>query len=179
MRNGVAIYPRMLFPHVDDLLRMRVGERLEQHGIHKTENRRVGANAERERRDRNRGKARTLAQIAERVFEVLGKMPEPRPSPYAPCVFHHDGAVTEGLDRGLASSRRIQSAVDLFFRLACDVRLQLALHGRLPRSRAERPFDAFQHHSTSRVRTSRMAFAICSHLFCSIPSCFLPAAVNR
>ena len=44
----------------------------------------------------------------------------------------HDGAVTEGLDRGLASRRRIQSAVDLFLRLACDVRLQLPLHGRLP-----------------------------------------------
>ena len=136
--NGVTKSKRILFPHTDNPFGMRIGERLEQRGIHKTENRRVGTDTERERCDSNRGKARTLAQITERVFEVLGQMLEPRPCPHAPCVFHRDGAVTEGLDRGLASSRRI----------ACDVRLHLPLHGRLPRSTAEPPFDAFQHHST-------------------------------
>ena len=146
--NGVTKSKRILFPHTDNPFGMRIGERLEQRGIHKTENRRVGADTERERSNSNRGKARTLAQITERVIEVLSQMIEPRPCPHTPCIFHHNGAVTEGLDRGLASSRRIQSAVDLFFRLACDVRLQLPLHGRLPRSTAEPPFDAFQHHST-------------------------------
>ena len=51
------------FPHADDSLGMRIGERLEQDGIHKTENRGVGADAERQSQHGDGGEAGRFAQL--------------------------------------------------------------------------------------------------------------------
>ena len=51
--NGVAASVGTFFPHADDALQMWIGEGLEQYGIHKTEDRRIGTNAEGERSNGN------------------------------------------------------------------------------------------------------------------------------
>ncbi|MGB6687282.1 MAG: hypothetical protein WBE76_05515 [Terracidiphilus sp.] len=53
---------------------MRIWERFEQHSIHKAENRRVGANAEREGKHRSSGETRVAAQGAEAVAEVSAQL---------------------------------------------------------------------------------------------------------
>ena len=52
-------------------LRMRIRQRLEQHAVDDAEDGGVGADAERERQDRDRGVARALGQGAEGVAHVL------------------------------------------------------------------------------------------------------------
>jgi hypothetical protein len=55
----------------DEPRRIGEGERPQQHSVDDTEDRAVGADAERERADRDRGEARVPAQRAERVDEIL------------------------------------------------------------------------------------------------------------
>src|ERR1044072_3806905 len=69
-------------PDIYELLRMRIGQGAQQHGIDHAEDRAVGANAERERRDRNDAEAGRLQQHAERVSEITHSATPPwdRPS---------------------------------------------------------------------------------------------------
>ena len=50
---------------------MWIGERLEQYGIHKTENRRSGTDAERERNDGNSRKSRAMQELPHAITKVL------------------------------------------------------------------------------------------------------------
>jgi hypothetical protein len=55
-------------------------QRPQQHGIDDAENRRRGAGAETERRDRDRGEPRTLGEQARRVPQILSELVDPHRS---------------------------------------------------------------------------------------------------
>src|ERR1700737_909440 len=58
-------------PDHEDAARLRVRQRLEQDGIDRAKDGRRAANAERQYHDDRRGEARSLAQLAQRVANVL------------------------------------------------------------------------------------------------------------
>ena len=62
--------------HVVQAIRIAVRQRLEQHAVHHAEDRAVGADAERERDQRRRGKRRRAAQHAEGIADVLPQLGE-------------------------------------------------------------------------------------------------------
>ena len=61
---------RVVFPDEDDAIGIGVGQRPDQHGVHRGEDRRVRTDAERERRYRDDGEARRLSQQAKAVLEI-------------------------------------------------------------------------------------------------------------
>jgi hypothetical protein len=64
-----------------ELLRLRIGERLEDGGVQDREDGRVRADAEAEREHDNAGESGSLADCAERVANVLDDLVEPTPRP--------------------------------------------------------------------------------------------------
>ena len=65
-------------PHLKQLLRMGHRQRLQHDGVDQTEDRRIGANAERERKNRDGGKPGTGAQRSNGVTNVLESRVEHR-----------------------------------------------------------------------------------------------------
>jgi hypothetical protein len=65
----------------DETRRIRDGQRLEPERVHDFEERRVGADAERERDDRDRGESGIVPEHAQRVANVLGAALDPAPAP--------------------------------------------------------------------------------------------------
>ena len=70
-------HPELVEPHrrkrardVDEALRLRVAERPQEDGVHNREDRRVRADAERQRHDRDEREARRPGEIAQRVAKV-------------------------------------------------------------------------------------------------------------
>ena len=73
---GIVNSAWKLFPDAHDALRLGIGEGLEYYGIHKTENCRISADAERERTDGYRGKSRAMQQLPHGITKVLPEIAE-------------------------------------------------------------------------------------------------------
>ena len=72
-RDSVAATARRFFQHADDPFRLTIGQWLQQNAIDKTENRGIGADSNRERQDRDRGKSRTLPERPYSVAQILNQ----------------------------------------------------------------------------------------------------------
>src|ERR1700723_3244857 len=73
---------RIVFLDDDELLRILVGKRTEQHSIDHTEDRSVGADAESEGEDGDSREPRRLAQRAEAAANVLQELLKPNETPH-------------------------------------------------------------------------------------------------
>ena len=69
--DAVAVAAGRLLEDTDDPIGIRVRQRLEQDAVNEAEDRGVGADAERQREDRDRCKSRTLRQGSPAVTQVL------------------------------------------------------------------------------------------------------------
>jgi hypothetical protein len=86
---------RIVFLDDDELLRILVGKRTEQHSINHTEYRRVCADAESKSEDGDGGEARGLRQHAEAEANVLQELLEPTGTPHLACLFFDAGHIAE------------------------------------------------------------------------------------
>src|SRR5580700_1643674 len=78
----------------DELLRLRIGKRIEQHPIYDREERRVRANAERQRHDCYGSESRMLPQHAKAIAHIAPESLQPESAPLLAAAFFHtlDGA---------------------------------------------------------------------------------------
>ncbi len=70
-RNAVAAPARRFLQHSNDPFRFAIRQRLQQHAVHKTEDRGVGADSDGQRQDRHRGKPGTLPECPQSVAQIL------------------------------------------------------------------------------------------------------------
>ena len=66
-----------IFVHPDQLIRILVRQRTQQHGVHDAEDRRVRADPEREGKHDDAGEAWRATQCARRVLQIAAKIVEP------------------------------------------------------------------------------------------------------
>jgi len=87
----------------DDSIRIAIGKRLQDHGVHDAENSRVGTDAERQRHHGHRREAGILRQHAQVVPNVLPKRLDGVPSPHFPAPLFGQGYVPEPAQRCIVS----------------------------------------------------------------------------
>src|SRR5713226_3782735 len=177
MRAPVSGYPSRSaanrFLHDDELLRILVGKRAEQHSIDHTEYRRVCADAESEGEDSDSREARGLAQHAEAEANVLQELLEPNETPHLACLFLHARDVAEFTKRGIPRFLRRHTPRDVVLGLSLDVIANV-------------PVEVFHHslassHGSSPAgrRIRAIAAVSLSHLLVSVASCLRPLGVSR
>ena len=104
---GVAVGRATVTPN--ETVRVAVGQGIEEHRVHRAEDRGVGSDAERQGEDGGRGEARIGAKLAGGVAEILRDALPARPSPTFAGDLFYQGLAAEfaaggeaGLVRGLA-----------------------------------------------------------------------------
>jgi hypothetical protein len=70
-RDAVTAPARRFLQDPDDPFRLAIRQRLQQHAVHKAENRRVGADADPQRQDGDDGKPRTLPEGPQSIAQIL------------------------------------------------------------------------------------------------------------
>src|SRR5580658_3205867 len=100
---------RIVFLHGDELLRILVGKRTEQHSIDHTEYRRVCADAESDGEDGDDGEAGGLAKHAQAIASVLQEVYKPAPAPRVARYFLSQRDTSEFLARGSLGIPRCQA----------------------------------------------------------------------
>ena len=84
------VHRRELRPHHGQPVRLRVGERSQEHPVHDAEDRRVRADAERQREHEHHGEARSAGELPERVLEILSEVLHDRlPPRFVPGPIRH------------------------------------------------------------------------------------------
>src|SRR6185436_14789006 len=158
---------------LDQLFRPYHGQRLQPHGVDHLEDRRVRADPDREREDRDGGESRLPQEQARGVAQILAEPLEPRPAPHLARHFLDRRDVAELAPRGGARLGRVLAALDAIPRRHVEVGAQFVL---------KLAILAPRHHTSSglgRLRMPPIASTSWSHLDRSEASWRLPAAVNR
>ena len=113
------------FRDVNQTVRVAVGQRLQEHGVHGAEDRCVRADAEGQRQDGNRRKARSLDKHPQAVARVLNEGFYEVYAPSVAALFLHliEAAEFEaGTPRGLLTR---EPRLDIFLDLVLDMSVQL------------------------------------------------------
>src|ERR1700730_8531122 len=114
-------------PHDREPMRIRIRQGLQQYGMHHTEERRIGADAHRQRGNRYRGETRLLGTNAQRESYVLPQRVQKRqPAPLA-IFFRHLLHAAQFTPRRVPRFLCIHAPSNIVFRKRIQVRTQLGV----------------------------------------------------
>ena len=168
----------------DDSVRIRVGQRVEHHGMHDAEHRCVRADRERHDEDAEPGRAAGPAQRPDGVAQVLQSGLEQRDAAAIAVGFLYGLEATEcdeGLATGLAGRHPgAQVVVDLQLQMALELVAELLIAPSL----VERPQEAHQqgadppHDDSPGARKRATIAVVCCQSRLARSSCLRPARVS-
>src|SRR5579864_805499 len=123
---------------LDDAVRLGVRQRPQQDRVDDGEDRRVSADAQRERQDRHRGEAGTLPQYPHCIKKILKEILDAiHPSPIAAFLFPLFESI-HGAESGMARLLGAQALGDMFLNLSLQVIPQFLIQFRLDPPSAEK-----------------------------------------
>ena len=174
---------RIVFLHDDELFRILVGKRTEQHSIDHAEYRRVCADAEGEGEDGDGGEAGGLAQHAEAEANVLQELLEPNETPHLACLFFDAGHIAKFAQRRITCfflRRPLRLALlGLLLQMKLKLLLQLLFFPAPLRQPAQLPEECIHRASRSPgLKINPMARENAFHFECSLANCFRPRVVS-
>ena len=171
---------------VDQAVAVAMGQRLEQHAAHDAEDRRGGADTEREGDDDDSGEPGIPAERAEAVAEVGEDVLDPRQPALVPYRLGSLREPARGHARLAARGRGIHAAPDQLGGLHLEMGLQLLTEILVLAGSGEQPAEAGQreteisHGASSRgARNAAIRSAVRRHSRASCARRFLPAAVSE
>jgi len=126
-RHGVHACQRPLLAQDEQVLAALVGERLLQDTVHDAEDRAVGPDAERHRRDDDQREAGVLRERPRAVADVVRERLDQAPRPGVAHFLLHTGRIAERVNRRAAGVVGRGAAADVLLGLHLDVEAQLGL----------------------------------------------------
>jgi hypothetical protein len=127
VKRHVGARPVGNIPDHHDPIRLRVRQRRKQNGIHRAENRGIGADAEREREDGDGSEAGRFAQVAKGVTNILHqRFKEVRSARLAAFFFDLVGA-SEFETRAPPRFRERHASLNEFLSLPLEMKSQLVV----------------------------------------------------
>ena len=179
--GGVAL------PHHDDLVRIGVGQRLQQHRIHHAEDCGVRADAEGERHDGDRGEPQISAHHPERISRVLCDVGQQRAgTDTARALFHgidaadfDERGTPRRLGRLACGDFLVGQQVDVPVDVRAKVIIAPAAAQQIPCERTEPLHQRPARCHDAGPSAWPIASAMRRQLASSTCSCFLPSRVNR
>src|SRR5262249_20207923 len=112
-------------------LRVRIGQRLQQHAIDHAKDRAVCSNREPERQDDDHREAKILSERARTVTQVLQEVFEMLCSTQVAALFPDLSHAAKHPRSCLSGLARVHSGGEVFFHLTVDVIAQLSIEFRL------------------------------------------------
>src|SRR4029077_2893444 len=162
----------------DELLRIGIGQRIEEHAVDDGEDGGVGADAEGKSEDRDEGEPGILAQRARAVAQILEEFFEPEPAPLVAGNLLHQLNVAKFATGGLLGTVDGFAALRTVVRGHLQMGLQLLLQLLLLALALPRKFHAWPPRLAG-LRTPAMASESCSQRERSESNCFFPVALRR
>ena len=117
----VPVELRIVLADHHETIRLREGQRLEEHRVDRRKDRRVGADGDRERHDCRAGERRVTAQSARRMPQVVERFLDPA---RAATIAVRLAQLVDAAERDACASPRFigrHAERDVLFRLALDV----------------------------------------------------------
>jgi hypothetical protein len=178
----MSLHFRMPLKH-HQRLRVRHRQRSQEQRVHITENRRVRANAQCQRHDRQKTECLARSHRAKCVAHILNKLFKQCPTPRRPRVFLHQSVVPQVSSRCVSCfflGQSISAPLIGFFLL---MKLQLFLQFCFLLLAERQPTEFFEKRthcasSSPGLRINPIARENAFHLECSLVNCFRPRFVN-